>query len=988
MKIYSLILVIVAININAQHIGEFTSVLPASQNTDFIIPSSHSFQTIITQDDPLTQGGTLPRNTDFTGYVPILGSSENGHLSINAENVPGAVSILDINYNSITKLWSTSYSQAVDFSSVVFTMANCSGTVTPWNTIISCEEYTSKEYEGTFPLDANDDGYHDIGWAVEIDPATKTVIDKRWALGNFKHENLVIHSNERTAYQGADADPGYLYKFVADNAQDLSSGHLYVYKGLKNGPGNWILLNNSTKEERNTTVSQSFNVGATAFRGIEDVEIGPDGFIYFAVKSEDRVYRFEDSDPLTGTVVLNMETYVGNSTYTIMHENGTTNANWGYGNDNLAFDNEGNLWVLNDGDNNYIWVVKNGHTQANPKVEVFGIAPLGAEPTGITFSPDYRFLFMSIMHPDAGNNATTQIDAAGAAIAFNKATTVVIALNENLGTTEEISWYLDFDGDGYAVAPTITSTTSPGPNYTSEVLPLTDCNDNDASVFEVSTWYLDADGDGYSTGQSIQSCNTPGNGYVQNITSTSDCDDTDASVFETSTWYADADGDGYTTSETMESCGSPGPGYSDSPSNTLDCDDNDPTVFEVSTWYLDVDGDGHSTGQSIQSCNTPGNGYVQNIISISDCDDTDASLFETSSWYADVDGDGYTISESIESCGSPGPGYSDSPSNTLDCDDNDPTVFEVSTWYLDADGDGHSTGQSVQSCNNPGNGYVQNIISTSDCDDTDASVFETSSWYADADGDGYTISESIESCGSPGPGYTDSPSNTLDCDDNDPTVFEISTWYLDADGDGHSTGQSIQSCNNPGNGYIQNITSTSDCDDTDASVFETFTWYADADGDGYTISESIESCGSPGPGYLNAMSIYIDCDDTDKELYTETIWRLDANEDGTADNNESLISCRSPGFGYTNNNLSPFVLMDEIVLFPNPTTEIAVIRFGKTIPSARLTLVNSSKQLVFSKTINNQSEVHINLSTMASGIYYVTIHSAEETFIVHKIIKK
>uniref|UniRef100_UPI0030DD1A82 alkaline phosphatase PhoX n=1 Tax=Maribacter arcticus TaxID=561365 RepID=UPI0030DD1A82 len=236
MKYYFIFSLLLTLSGKAQNIGDFISVNPVSQNSDFNIPSTHTFQAIISRGDALTQGGTLPRNTDFTGYVPINGRSDNGYLSINAELVPGAVSILDINFNSSTQLWSTSLSASVDFSNVVFTMANCSGTVTPWNTIITCEEYTSKELEGTIPLDNNNDGYHDVGWAVEINPATKTVIDKRWALGNFKHENLVIHSNQRTAYQGADATVGYLYKFVADAAQDLSSGKLYVYKGSKNGP--------------------------------------------------------------------------------------------------------------------------------------------------------------------------------------------------------------------------------------------------------------------------------------------------------------------------------------------------------------------------------------------------------------------------------------------------------------------------------------------------------------------------------------------------------------------------------------------------------------------------------------------------------------------------------------------------------------------------------------------------------------------------------
>lgn len=406
-------------------INEFVSVVPQKQNTDFVFPSSHTFQKIIETGDLLTAGGTLPARNDFTGYVPINGSSSNGYLSINSETSPGGVSVLDINLNSASKLWEVTASEAIDFSGVGGTKNNCSGAVTPWNTIISCEERIQL-------IDDNMDGYNDFGWAIEIDPANKEVIDKRWALGNFAHENATIHNNERTLYQGADSNPGYLFRFVADNIMDLSSGDLYVYVGSKEGTGNWVQINNTTIEERNTTLEQSEAVGATVFNGIEDVEVGPDGMVYFAVKGEDTVYRLQDSDPVEGLEVT-MESFVGNMEYTIVHEGGETITPWGTGNDNLAFDGDGNLWVLQDGSDNYIWLVESGHSQANPKVKLFGIAPIGSEPTGITFTPDYNYLFISIQGPDSSNNSSEQMDAAGNSVKFDNHITLVMSLNSNLG---------------------------------------------------------------------------------------------------------------------------------------------------------------------------------------------------------------------------------------------------------------------------------------------------------------------------------------------------------------------------------------------------------------------------------------------------------------------------------------------------------------------------------------------------------------------------
>jgi secreted PhoX family phosphatase len=409
----------------AKSIDEFQSVLPTTPNNDFVIPPSHRFQKIIEAGDMLSSGGVLPIRNDFAGYVPISESSTKGYLSINSEAVPGGVTVLDIKFDNQSNLWEVESSTALDFSNVGGTARNCSGTVTPWNTVLSCEEAIDTN-------DENEDGYYDTGWTVEIDPASKQVLNKRWALGNFQHENAAIHNNERTLYQGADSKPGYLYKFVADVPEDLSSGKLYVYKGEKRGDGDWIQIPNTTIEERNATLIYSRDVEATVFDGIEDVEIGPDGRVYFAVKGEDTVYRFTDSDPILGNK-LSMEPFVGNLDYTIIHNGGSTTVAWGTGNDNLAFDENGNLWVLQDGDNNYIWVVGPDHNQASPDVRIFGTAPLGAECTGITFTPDFKFMFISIQSPDAANGSTNQIDAAGQAIAFDNHITLVISRLENLG---------------------------------------------------------------------------------------------------------------------------------------------------------------------------------------------------------------------------------------------------------------------------------------------------------------------------------------------------------------------------------------------------------------------------------------------------------------------------------------------------------------------------------------------------------------------------
>jgi|GEM_PF-2864325 len=445
----SLLLLFSCIVINAQHISDFTSITPNVPTADFQYSDTHEFQYIIELGDVLSDGSLMPYKFDFTGYVPINNSSTEGYLSINSEGYPyGAVTILDIDCDPLNQSWSYSQAVPVSMAAVGYSSRNCSGAVTPWGTVISCEEYAFNDFNG--------DGYKDTGWAIEIDPITKTVIDqpgglvggdKLWAMGNFRHENAAIHSNERTVYQGSDATPGYLFKFVANTAKDLSSGDLYVYKELSTTTGTWVQLNNTTQNEQNTTNSQANAVGAKVFSGVEDVEISPiDGKVYFAVKNEDSVYRLDDPNPLTGGNITNFETFVGNANYNINDGTNTYSVPWGTGNDNLAFDDLGNLWVLQDGGDFYIWVVGVNHTQSNPDVRLFGIAPYDSEPTGITFTPDYRYLFMSLHDLHPSNASTSQLDAFGQSKTFDKDVALAISRQEFLGSPLRLSAKIFLEG--------------------------------------------------------------------------------------------------------------------------------------------------------------------------------------------------------------------------------------------------------------------------------------------------------------------------------------------------------------------------------------------------------------------------------------------------------------------------------------------------------------------------------------------------------------
>lgn len=428
---------------NAQTIGTFTSVQSGAQVPQLILPATHTFQVLVKNGDLRTDGLSVMGWHDFTGYIPKGGSSKDGYVLLNEEiggyssEGGGGISLVRTHFNTTKQLWVVDSINQINLSALEGTYGNCSGGITPWGTGVSAEEQVTS-------TDSNGDGYNKNGWLIEIDPLTLKARDfgngpqKLWAMGCIDHENVAIKNDGTVAYTGSDNNNNgfaFLYKFVPDVANNLSEGKLYVFKSTGTTTGDWIQVPNTTKPDRNSTNSLAKGLQAKDFGGIEDVEIGPDGKVYFTEKYTGRVYRLTDN----GADIINFETFVESTNYTVNTDAGQQVIPWGNGNDNLCFDGEGNLWVLQDGSGtslqyNYIWMVRPGHTVLSPMVELFARTPLGCEPTGITFTPDYKYMFISMQHP-SGTNKAKQVDAGGDTVQFNTHTSIVIARKENLGGT-------------------------------------------------------------------------------------------------------------------------------------------------------------------------------------------------------------------------------------------------------------------------------------------------------------------------------------------------------------------------------------------------------------------------------------------------------------------------------------------------------------------------------------------------------------------------
>jgi secreted PhoX family phosphatase len=442
---FSFALTIVFCNLFAQKIADFSGVEPLPQSKVLTIPDSHAFQFLIRADDVLKDGTKKGRASDYTAYFPKNGSSREGTVFINTEFIPGGVTYLDLKFNTTSGLWQIDSSGNVDFSAFNCALAansgtiiNCSGGMTPWGTIITSEEAVD-------PSICMFGDYNTFGWNVEIDGVTKKIMDydndgvpdKVWAMGRMKHENACFLNDSLTSYYGDDnGSTGFVFKFVADRKADLSSGKLYALKLNDNdfSVGEWLLIPNTTAVERNTTINLTLAAGATKFDRVEDVEIGPDGKVYVVSTGQDKIFRFKDD----GATVSSFEIYVDEGNYDIPYGDGQVKNVFFSSPDNIVFDCDGYLWINQDGGDNHLWVVSPDHTMANPKIRVFANSPRGCETTGLTFTPDCRYGFFSVQHPEGSNNEQ-QVDAAGESRTYSRDITVVFGRKEFFGPGQETS---------------------------------------------------------------------------------------------------------------------------------------------------------------------------------------------------------------------------------------------------------------------------------------------------------------------------------------------------------------------------------------------------------------------------------------------------------------------------------------------------------------------------------------------------------------------
>ena len=293
------------------------------------------------------------------------------------------------------------------FLSLVGTIRNCAGGITPWGSWLTCEEDVTIAGKGVTK---------DHGWVFEVPATAEGLVDPvpLKALGRFNHEAAAVDPRTGIVYLTEDRNDSLFYRLIPNTPGKLTDGGklqamAFRDSSLKADSRNWGSVTWHTGDWRDVVWidledtdapkddlrNRGHKDGGVLFARGEGIHWG-DGELYFCCTSGGnaklgQIIRYKPSAE-EGTAG---EKEAPGTAQMFLESADPEKFNFG---DNLTVAPNGHLFVCED---QYSDTVNNYIRAVTPDGRLYPFARirLQTEPAGACFSPDGTTMFVNMYHP-------------------------------------------------------------------------------------------------------------------------------------------------------------------------------------------------------------------------------------------------------------------------------------------------------------------------------------------------------------------------------------------------------------------------------------------------------------------------------------------------------------------------------------------------------------------------------------------------------------